>query len=211
MNAFRVAVAAMLLAAASAQAQLADPASQARLQTQPSPAAKAFAKIPAPYQPAYMANEGEHPFTSLFDGYRSDPRLVAGINLNRYLALEAGYRERIDRGFHALDPRDPLDMNGALATRGFHSYAAMKATLPITDSLSAYGKLGVAHSERRGADAVGRTSNVDTGLYTGLGAQYKLNEKAAVSVESQSFGNTSQKWGKDSNGSGMNAKFKLGF
>jgi hypothetical protein len=211
MNVFRAAMAATLLAAASAQAQLVAPVSQARLQAKPSLVAQAFTKIPAPYERSYMANEGEHPFTSLFEGYRADPRLVAGINLNRYLALETGYRERIDRGFHALDPRDPLDVNGALATRGFHSYAGMKATLPITDSLSAYGKLGVSHSERRGADAVGRTSNVDTGLYTGLGAQYKLNGKAAVSVESQSFGNTSQKWGKDSNGSGVNAKFKLGF
>jgi hypothetical protein len=204
-------LAATLAAAASAQAQLADPASQPRLQAQPAPAAQAFAKIPAPYERAYMANEGEHPFTSLFDGYRTDPRLVAGINLNRYLALEAGYRERIDRGFHAIDPRDPLDTTGALGTKGFHSYGAVKATLPLTDKLSAYGKLGVAHSERRGADAVGRQSNADTGLYTGLGAQYKLNDKAAVSVESQSFGNASQKWGKDSNGSGVNAKFKLGF
>jgi hypothetical protein len=211
MNAYRAALAATLLAAGSAHAQLRDPASQARLQDQPSLETRAFAKIPAPFEPGYMVNEGEHAFTSLFDGYRSDPRLMAGINLNRYLALEAGYRERIDRGFHAIDPRDPLDTTGALGTKGFHSYLAVKATVPVTDNLSAYGKLGVAHSERRGADALGKTSNVDTGLYTGLGAQYKLNEKAAVSVESQNFGNTPQKWGKDSNGSGVNAKLKLGF
>jgi hypothetical protein len=203
--------AAALLAASGAQAQLADPASQPRLQAQPSPEARAFAKIPAPYERAYLRDEGEHPFTKLFDGYRTDPRLVGGINLNRHLALEAGYRERKDRGFHALDPRDPLDTTGALGTRGFHTYTAVKATLPVTEKLSAYGALGVAYSERRGGDAMGKSDNVDVGAYTKLGAQYRLNEKAAVSVESQSFGNSAQKWGKDTNGSGVNAKLKLGF
>jgi hypothetical protein len=202
MSAYRFALAAALLTAGGAKAQL---------QAKPSPAAQAFANIHAPFERSYMVNEGAHPFTSLFEGYRSDPRLVGGFNLNRYLALEAGYRERIDRGFHALDPRDPLDTNGVLGTKGFHSYMAVKATVPITDNLSAYGKLGMAHSERRGADAMGKPDDVDNGLYTGLGAQYKLSEKAAVSVESQSFGNTSRKWGADSNGNGVNARLKLGF
>lgn len=209
MNAFRVAVAAALLASGSAWAQLTEPASP-RLEARPSPLAGAFAKKPAPFA-SYIRNEAEHPFTKLFDGYRADPRLVAGINLNRYLALEAGYRERIDRGFHAIDPRDPLDTTGALGTKGYHSYAAVKVTVPVTDDLSAYGALGLAHSVRSGADAVGKNDNVLGGVYTGVGARYKLNEKASVSVESQNFGKTAQKWGSDTNGNGVNAKLNLGF
>ncbi|MGO4479579.1 outer membrane beta-barrel protein [Massilia sp. 2TAF26] len=212
MKAFGFALAAAALAGGSAQAQLADPASQARLQSMPAPEAKAFARIPAPFERAYVVNEGEHPFTGLFDGWRSDPRLAAGINLNRYLALEMGYRERKDRGFHAIDPRDPLDTTGALGTKGFHSYFSVKATAPITDKLSAYGNLGIAYSERRGADALGKNEpNTDIGPYARLGAQYKLNDKASVTVESQNFGNTSQKWGNDTNANGVNAKLKLGF
>lgn len=211
MKAFRFALAAAALAGGSAEGQLADPASQARLQARPSPEARAFARIPAPFEPAYMVNEGEHPFTGLFDGYRSDPRLVAGINLNRYLALEMGYRERKDRGFHAIDPRDPLDTTGALGTKGFNSYVAVKVTAPITDNLSAYGKLGASHSERRGADAIGRQNNVVGGAYTGIGAQYRLNDKASVTVEGQKFGNSAEKWGSDTNANGVNAKLKLGF
>jgi hypothetical protein len=38
-----------------------------------------------------------------------------------------------------------------------------------------------------------------------------LNEKASVSVESQKFGNTAEKWGSDSNGNKVNAKLNLGF
>jgi hypothetical protein len=209
MNAFRFALAAGLLATGAAQAQLLKPAP--RLEAQPSPEARAFAKMPLPFEPAYMVNEAEHPFTTLFQGYRSDPRLVAGINLNRYLALEAGYVERIDRGFHAIDPRDSLDTAGALGVKGFHSYVGVKATAPITGDLSAYGKLGVAYSERRGADAVGKEGNVDTGAYTGVGAKYRLNEKASVNVEGRKFGNTAEKWGNDTNGNSVNAKLNLGF
>ena len=209
-RAFRMLAAAALVAAGGALAQLVDPAPPSP-QAQPSLEARAFAKIPTPYERAYLRDEGAHSFTSLFDGYRTDPRLVGGINLNRHLALEAGYRERKDRGFHAIDLFDPLDTAGALGTRGLHSYLAVKATLPVTDRLSAHGALGVAYSERRGSDAIGKNDNVDVGAYTRLGAQYRLNEKAAVNVESQNFGNSVQKWGKDTNGSGVNAKLKLGF
>ena len=211
MNAFHLVLATAALAAGGAHAQLADPASQARLQAQASPEARAFAKIPPPLSPAYIHNEAESAFTRLFDGYRTDPRLVAGFNLNRYLALEAGYAERQDRGFHAIDPHSPLDTTGALGVKGFHSYTAARLTVPVTDDLSAYGKLGVAYSERRGADAAGRRDNTDLGAYTGIGARYRLNEKASVSVEGQKFGNTAEKWGSDSNGNRVNAKLNLGF
>jgi hypothetical protein len=220
MTTFRSGLAvAALFAAGSACAQLVNPVAQARLQKQASPEASAFAKIPAPFERNYVRDEGEHPFTKMFDGFRTDPRLVAGINLNRYLALEAGYAERKDRGFHRagrhsiVDPYSALDETGALGVEGFHSFAAVKASVPITDDLSAYGKLGVAYSERRGVDALGKISpNTDIGAYTGIGGQYRLNEKAAVSVEGQKFGNTASKWSsRDSNGNRVNAKVNLGF
>jgi hypothetical protein len=214
MKSFRTGCAAALLAAGAAQAQLVDPM-PATLQARPSPEAVAFAKIPLPLEPAYMLDEGAHPFTKLFTGFSADPRLLAGINLNRYLALEAGYAERQDRGFHLIAarfaPHSAYDTTGALGLLGFHSYAGVKATAPITGDLSAYGKLGLAHSERRGVDAVGKKQNVDTGLYSGLGARYKLNDKASVNVEGQKFGHSAEKWGKYSNGNSVNAKMSLGF
>jgi hypothetical protein len=212
MNAFKSGLAAALLAAGAAQAQLVEPA-PSTLQARPSPEAVAFAKIPAPFDPAYVLDEGAHPFTKLFDGFRTDPRFVAGINLNRYLALEAGYMERKDRGFHRagrhsfVDPYNALDETGALGVDGFHSYAALKATAPLGANLSVYGKLGAAHSERRGDDAIGKKNNVLDGLYTGIGAQYTLNERATVSVEGRKFGNSAEQWGKDSNVNRGGAKF----
>ncbi|MGB9110594.1 MAG: outer membrane beta-barrel protein [Telluria sp.] len=211
MNTYRTSVALALFAAGAAHAQLVEPAPQTLRAI--SPEAVAFARIPPPLEPAYLLDEGAHPFTKLFDGFRTDPRLAVGINLNRYLALEAGYMERKDRGFHRagrhsfVDPYYALDETGALGVEGFHSYAAAKVTAPLGDGLSVYGKLGAAHSERRGDDAVGTKNNVVDGLYSGIGAQYKLNERATVSVEGRKFGDSAEQWGKDSNGNRAVAKF----
>jgi hypothetical protein len=98
------------------------------------------------------------------EGFRTDPRLVAGVNLNPYLAVETGYRERIDRGFHAVDPGRPEDVSGALGVKGSHSYLAGKLTVPVNDSFSAYGKLGIAYSERKGGATNGNA----------MGAKLKL-------------------------------------
>jgi hypothetical protein len=121
MNAFRFALAAGLLAAGGAQAQLVDPASASQLQVKPSAETKAFARIPSLVESSYMRNEAENPNDRLMEGFRTDPRLVAGVNLNPYLAVETGYRERIDRGFHVVDPGRPEDVSGALGVKGFHS------------------------------------------------------------------------------------------
>jgi hypothetical protein len=210
MNPFRFALAAGLLAAGGARAQLVDPASASQLQAKPSAEAKAFARIPSLVESSYVRNEAENPNDRLMEGFRTDPRLVAGVNLTPYLAIETGYRERFDRGFHNINPGRSEDVSGALGVKGFHSYLAARLTAPISDSLSAYGKLGIAYSERKGGDN-GNKTEVDAGLYISAGAKYRLNEKAAVSAEVQRYGDTASKWGSATNGNSKGAKVKLGF
>jgi hypothetical protein len=55
-------------------------------------------------------------------------------------------------------------VSGALGVKGFHSYLAGKLTVPVNDSFSAYGKLGIAYSERKGATTNGNA----------MGAKLKL-------------------------------------
>jgi hypothetical protein len=59
-------------------------------------------------------------------------------------------------GFHRIDERDARDTNGALGINGVNTHAAVKYTLPVTDRLTAYGKLGVAYSEMGGRRKTGR-------------------------------------------------------
>jgi hypothetical protein len=49
------------------------------------------------------------------------------------------------------------------------------------------------------------------GAYAGMGARYKLNEKATVSAQYEQYGNSAKKWGSETNNSGLSAKFKMGF
>jgi hypothetical protein len=49
------------------------------------------------------------------------------------------------------------------------------------------------------------------GAFTGVGARYKLNDKASVSAGYEQYGNSAKKWGSETNNSGLNAKFKMGF
>ena len=84
------------------------------------------------------------------------------------------------------------DVQGTtLATKGYSAYVAAKYTVPISDSFSAYGKLGVAHNRRKlsGASFLSDTDTNDN-VYAGLGVEYKLNERISVIGEYESFGKT---------------------
>jgi len=210
------ALAAGLLAASGAQAQLLDEA-PATLSTSPA-SSQVFARV-RPVPRAYMENAAEpvsgvmNADKSAFGVYVADPKLVAGFNLNPNFAIETGYANLFTRGFHFADYARADEVNGALGTRGFNSYLAARINVPVTEKLAAYGKLGVAYSERVAHDRTLRTtsSEADVGAFTGVGARYRLNDKASVSAGYEQYGNSAKKWGSDTNNSGLNAKFRMGF
>jgi opacity protein-like surface antigen len=195
-----------LLAACAAQAQLPDPSA-----TPPAPDARSTFKSlrlnPSPADGFYMRNEAELP-EHLLPDWRADPRFVIGANLNRYLALQAGYVERFDRGYHKIDDNDPTDRAGALGIHGFNTYAAGKVSLPVTGRLSAYGMLGIAESVRRGSDRV-PGQNVDAGLYAKAGVEYRPTKDTALTGTFQNFGHTASRWSGNANGLNLNLKGKF--
>ena len=217
MKAIHFALAAGLLAAGGAQAQLLDGAAAPKdLSATPAPATP-FAKI-RPVPRTYMGNAAEtdglrYQDKSAFGVYVSDPKLFAGVNLAPNFAIETGYANLYTRGFHFADYARPDEVNGALGTKGSNSYLAARLNVPVNDQLSAYGKLGVAVSERVAHDKTLRNtaSDTDVGPYVGMGARYKVNEKAAVSAGYEQYGNSAKKWGSETNNSGLQAKFRMGF
>jgi OOP family OmpA-OmpF porin len=69
-------------------------------------------------------------------------------------------------------------------------YVAGKASMPINDQFSAFGKLGVENSHRSYSTTAGMGgSNSDTGVYAGVGVQYNLNQKVALTAEYERYGN----------------------
>jgi hypothetical protein len=204
MKAFGFAVAAGMLVAGGAQAQLLNlPPSEAPAltlsRTQPFPLPYITSETPlAPNNPLYT--------------YRSDPQLLAGLDLTRNLGIEAGFGNLFSRGFHYVDLEGrPDEREGVLGNHGFTSYLAARLRVPLSDRLSAYGKLGIAYSERAMYDRQAKpVKDVDAGTYANVGARYKLTEKASFSGEYQRAGDT-KKWGGATNANGLGTKLHLGF
>lgn len=222
MNAKGIVFAAALLLIGSAQAQLAD-APAPRLEAEPGgrfgPLAAGFKR----YEPVYGGNETANPNDRQFQGFRTDPRLVIGYAFNTYLAVETGYSHLRDEGFHKIDPgpAESAVAAGALGAKSHTTYVAAKLTLPVTDRLTAYGKLGLAQStvtndgfvtekqaKRRQSGGVfaGETS---TGAYGALGAKYKLNDRATLSGEVRTNGSADKF--RVSNGSAVQGSVGFGF
>lgn len=208
-------LAAALLAGGSAQAQALEPPASP-LSAEPGgrygPLAKGFKR----YQPMYGGNEAANPNDRLFPGFRTDPRLVIGYAFNPYLALEGGYSHLRDEGFHKIDPYDPLESAvsaGALGMKSHTTYVAGKLTVPVTDRLTAYGKLGVSQSTLK-ANAFSRpeldADRTSTGPYGAVGARYKLNDRATLKGEVRTNG-SADKFGRASNASGVRGSVGFGF
>jgi OOP family OmpA-OmpF porin len=103
------------------------------------------------------------------DDYRVSPKLFGGYEFTPNWGVEAGYTR-----FHE---KSDYNSNG--------SYVAGKYTVPVADRLSAFGKLGLEHSERTNW---ARQTDRDNGLYGGVGLQYALNGKLGLTAEYERYG-----------------------
>ena len=110
------------------------------------------------------------------DDSKASGKIYGGVQVNQMWAAEAGYT---DFGDHNVG-------NGK--TKGNSYYIAGKASMPINEQFSAYGKLGVQHSERKLQSAALNLKDTDTGAYGALGVQYNLNQKVALTAEYERYG-----------------------
>lgn len=129
----------------------------------------------------YGGAEGLPPSDPLaVDLYRSDPKLHIGVAFNAYLGIEAtltnpNYVQRLT--YVGSGPR--LAQGVPLGTGGYDFILAPKLTLPVDDPMSAFGKLGVAASER-----VHRQGSItDIGPAASVGTTYKLKNGQTVTAE----------------------------
>jgi opacity protein-like surface antigen len=110
------------------------------------------------------------------DDYKLGGKIYGGYQFNRTWAAEAGYS---DFGDH--------DVANA-TTKGNAYYVAAKATMPINEQFSAYGKLGVERSERKYNSPLLNVKDTDTGAYGALGVEYKLNQQVSLTAEYERYG-----------------------
>lgn len=176
MNKLILAIAASLVAVGAAQAQTLTPSAAA--------AAASF----TPH--AYVGVGAAIADNQLSDDYRVTPKIFGGYEFTPNWGIEAGYtyfntRDRSWGVFNGIDT--------SISVKGYSSYVAGKYTIPVTDRFAAYGKLGVSHSERKSSsNEWGSYTERDTGLYGGLGVQYKLNEHVSAIGEYERYGKDKQ-------------------
>jgi OOP family OmpA-OmpF porin len=111
-------------------------------------------------------------------------KLFAGYDLNKTWAIETGYA---DLGNVTTD----WSFSGRRGTAklGVQSfYVAGKGTAPVSDQISLFGKLGVAHTKfkQRGFPSGG--DETKTGLYGSVGAEFSLSKQASLSLEWERYG-----------------------
>ncbi|MDL2356553.1 MAG: outer membrane beta-barrel protein, partial [Pseudomonadota bacterium] len=120
------------------------------------------------------------------DGYKASGKVFAGYDLDQTWGVEAGYTD-----FKKSTYNYTLNNAAGRATSDGHSfYVAGKATAPITDQFSVFGKLGAAQNKSTLSSATPafNTSNSKTEVYAGVGLQYNLNQKVALTAEYERYG-----------------------
>jgi opacity protein-like surface antigen len=114
------------------------------------------------------------------DGYKASGKVFAGYEFNRTWGAEVGYTD-----FRKSSVNSATNSGD---TKGYGYYVAAKASTPLNDQLSLYGKLGVAQSQRELRTTLVDLKQNDTGAYAGVGLQYNLNQQVALTAEYERYG-----------------------
>lgn len=127
--------------------------------------------------------------TSSTDGYKASGKIFAGYDFDQTWGVEAGYTDFRKSNYNYTLTQGSAAGNAQADGHSF--YVAGKATLPINEQFSAYGKLGAADNKSTLSSASTPAFNISeskTELYGALGVQYKLNQKVALVAEYERYG-----------------------
>lgn len=120
------------------------------------------------------------------EGYKASAKLFGGYYFNQTWGVEAGYTD-----FRKSDVNYSIGgANLRGETEGHSAYLAAKATMPVNEQFSVYGKLGAARnkSELNMVNAAQSISRSKTEAYGALGAQYQLSQDIALIAEYERYG-----------------------
>ena len=119
-------------------------------------------------------------------GYKANAKVFGGVDITPMFGIEAGYTD-IRKADHTFTV---AGVPGSATTDGRRSYLAGKATMPVNDKFSVYGKLGVGYSKVNVSSATPLVSrsDSDTEAYGAIGGQYNINEKVALLAEYERYG-----------------------
>jgi opacity protein-like surface antigen len=118
--------------------------------------------------------------------YKANGKLFAGYEFNQTWGAELGYTDFRKQGQNITSN----GVNGHAESKGHSVYLAAKATAPINERVSVYGKLGVADNirELRATDPALNQNASKTEGYAAVGLQYNINQQVALTAEYERYG-----------------------
>lgn len=122
------------------------------------------------------------------DGYKASGKIFGGYDIDPTWGVEAGYTDFKKSTYNYTSTT--TNTAGRAESDGNSFYVAGKATAPINEQFSAFGKLGVARNKSTLSSATPafNTSHSKTEVYAGVGLQYNLNQKVALTAEYERYG-----------------------
>ncbi|MDQ1815096.1 porin family protein [Massilia sp. CCM 9210] len=148
----------------------------------------AQAQSPAPYVGVGVASS-DHSFKiggSDFDGdgYKPSLKVFGGLDITPMWGVEAGYTDLTKADFNYKIGNDTRSGT----TDGKRAYIAGKATMPVNEMFSVYGKLGAGYTKVEGSSPNLRYKESETGVYGAVGGQYNLSKQVALTLEYERYG-----------------------
>ncbi|MEJ7807630.1 MAG: porin family protein [Telluria sp.] len=150
----------------------------------------AQAQVSSPYI-GLGVSSAEHNFkiggagTSTSDSPKAAGKIFGGFDVNPTFGVEAGYTG-VGRADHTYTIGSTT---GTATTEGSRSYLAGKATMPLNEAFSVYGKLGAGYTKTKfRSTTLGSADDSKTEVYAGLGGQYKISDKVALIMEYERYG-----------------------
>jgi len=118
------------------------------------------------------------------DGWKGSAKIYGGVDINPMWAVETGFTKltKADVNYNIGNARAGGEVDGRRA------YVAAKASVPVNDQVSVYGKLGAGYTKTKFNGTGLSLADSDTGVYAGLGAQYKINDRTALTMEYERYG-----------------------
>jgi OOP family OmpA-OmpF porin len=119
--------------------------------------------------------------------YKSSGKLFGGYDFNQNWGVEAGYTDyRTSNASYTVN-----GVQGSAEADGYSFYLAGKATLPVNERFSVYGKLGAAYNKVDLSSTMPlRHDESDTEVYGGVGVQYNLNQNVSLIAEYERYGSS---------------------
>ncbi len=121
-------------------------------------------------------------------GNKVSGKVFIGYEIDRMWGVEAGYTDF--RGSRYSFTRNGV--TGGVESGGDALYVAGKATMPVSEQMSFYGKLGATRTnfdlDRTGSASILVAEEDKTGLYAAIGGQYNINKSMAVTLEYERYG-----------------------